>query len=195
MKKILSMLLTLTLLIGLLAGCGGNQNTGNQASNDANTTNQEQQDAADNTTENDAQNSDETGEETRTADPNKTSIVFGITASFVDFTDYIPDMMAEWGYDVEILVLDSPVVANTALVEGSVDANYIQHLPYLLAYNESNGTSLYPCEPYIMSSMDCIASMKYTSLDEVPRTAPPLPWLMTPATSLSTWRIWPPSVG
>lgn len=168
MKKILSMLLTLTLLIGLLAGCGGNQNTGNQASNDANTTNQEQQDAADNTTENDAQNSDETGEETRTADPNKTSIVFGITASFVDFTDYIPDMMAEWGYDVEILVLDSPVVANTALVEGSVDANYIQHLPYLLAYNESNGTSLYPCEPYIMSSMDCIASMKYTSLDEVP---------------------------
>ena len=100
MKKILSMLLTLTLLIGLLAGCGGNQNTGNQASNDANTTNQEQQDAADNTTENDAQNSDETGEETRTADPNKTSIVFGITASFVDFTDYIPDMMAEWGYDV-----------------------------------------------------------------------------------------------
>ena len=48
MKKILSMLLTLTLLIGLLAGCGGNQNTGNQASNDANTTNQEQQDAADN---------------------------------------------------------------------------------------------------------------------------------------------------
>ena len=168
MKKILSMLLTLTLLIGLLAGCGGNQNTGNQASNDANTTNHEQQDAADNTTENDAQNSDETGEETRTADPNKTSIVFGITASFVDFTDYIPDMMAEWGYDVEILVLDSPVVANTALVEGSVDANYIQHLPYLLAYNESNGTSLYPCEPYIMSSMDCIASMKYTSLDEVP---------------------------
>ena len=168
MKKILSMLLTLTLLIGLLAGCGGNQNTGNQASNDANTTNQEQQDAADNTTENDAQNSDETGEETRTADPNKTSIVFGITASFVDFTDYIPDMMAEWGYDVEILVLDSPVVANTSLVEGSVDANYIQHLPYLLAYNESNGTSLYPCEPYIMSSMDCIASMKYTSLDEVP---------------------------
>ena len=168
MKKLLSMLLALTLLAGLLAGCGGNKNTGNPANNDANTTNQEQQDNADNTAENNAQGSEENGEGTRTADPNKTSIVFGITASFVDFTDYIPEMMAEWGYDVEILVLDSPVVANTALVEGSVDANYIQHLPYLLAYNESNGTNLYPCEPYIMSSMDCIVSLKYDSLDEVP---------------------------
>lgn len=168
MKKLLSMLLALTLLAGLLAGCGGNKNTGNPANNDANTTNQEQQDNADNTAENNAQGSEENGEGTQTADPNKTSIVFGITASFVDFTDYIPEMMAEWGYDVEILVLDSPVVANTALVEGSVDANYIQHLPYLLAYNESNGTNLYPCEPYIMSSMDCIVSLKYDSLDEVP---------------------------
>ena len=56
----------------------------------------------------------------------------------MDFTDYIPEMMAEWGYDVEILVLDSPVVANTALVEGSVDANYIQHLPY--AWHNSHQT-------------------------------------------------------
>ena len=173
MKKILSMLLTLTLLIGLLSGCGGNQNTDNQTNDAANTSSQNDQASTDNAGESDAQESDtteetDTNEETRTADPNKTSIVFGITASFVDFTDYIPEMMAEWGYDVEILVLDSPVVANTALVEGSVDANYIQHLPYLLAYNESNGTNLYPCEPYIMSSMDCIASMKYTSLDEVP---------------------------
>lgn len=168
MKKLLSMLLALTLAAGLLAGCGGNQNTGNSVNDDGNTTNQEQQNAADNSAENNAQGSEEGGEETRTADPNKTSIVFGITASFVDFTDYIPEMMAEWGYDVEILVLDSPVVANTALAEGSVDANYIQHLPYLLAYNESNGTNLYPCEPYIMSSMDCIVSLKYDSLDEVP---------------------------
>ena len=73
--------------------------------------------------------------------------------------------MAQWGYNVEIIELDSPVVANTALVEGSVDVNYIQHLPYLLAYNESNGTKLHPCEPYIMSSMDCIASKKYKTLE------------------------------
>ena len=38
MKKLLSMLLALTLIAGLLAGCGGNKNTGNPANNDANTT-------------------------------------------------------------------------------------------------------------------------------------------------------------
>lgn len=168
MKKFFSMLLALVMLVSLMAGCGGNQNAGNQSDNSANSTSQDEQEAANTTADNGAESSDSSSEETRTADPNKTSIVFGITASFVDFTDYIPDMMAEWGYDVEIVVLDSPVVANTALVEGSVDANYIQHLPYLLAYNESNGTNLYPCEPYIMSSMDCIVSQKYASLEEVP---------------------------
>ena len=168
MKKFFSMLLALVMLVSLMAGCGGNQNAGNQSDNSANSTSQDEQEAANTTADNGAESSDSSSEETRTADPNKTSIVFGITASFVDFTDYIPDMMAEWGYDVEIKVLDSPVVADTALAEGSIDANYIQHLPYLLAFNESNGTNLYACEPYIMSSMDCIASLKYASLDEVP---------------------------
>ena len=83
--------------------------------------------------------SEETQKPSKTADPNKKDIKFGITSSFRDFTDYIPEKMAQWGYNVEIIELDSPVVANTALVEGSVDVNYIQHLPYLLAYNESNG--------------------------------------------------------
>ena len=43
----------------------------------------------------------------------------GITLGFTDFTDYIPDMMKEWGYNVEIVTLDDPVVADNALVEGS----------------------------------------------------------------------------
>ena len=48
-------------------------------------------------------------------------------------------MMGKWGYTVEVVSLDSPVAANTALAEGSIDVNYFQHLPYLLAFNESNG--------------------------------------------------------
>lgn len=147
-KRLLSVLLCTTMEIALLAGCGSN---------------------ADETKSEETVESEQTDEaETRTADPDKTSIKFGITASFEHFTDYIPEMMAEWGYDVEIVMLDDPVIANTALVEGSVDANYIQHLPYLEAYNDSNGTDLYACEPYIMSSMDAIVSIKYSSLDEVP---------------------------
>ena len=164
MKKYFSLVLAFVMIASLLAGCGSkntaadDQTTNNQTSND--------QAADDQQTAQDDGQSGDAGQ--RTADPDKQKIVFGITASFVDFTDYIPEMMAQWGYEVELQVLDSPVVANTALAEGSIDVNYIQHLPYLLAYNESNGTNLYPLEPYIMSSMDCIASLKYESLDEVP---------------------------
>lgn len=162
MKKFFSLLLALVMIASLLAGCG-NKNTAadDQTADNQQTTQTETQKPEEDKTE-------EPAEEGRTADPNKQKIKFGITASFEHFTSYIPDMMAQWGYDVELTVLDSPVVANTALAEGSIDVNYIQHLPYLLAFNESNGTDLYPCEPYIMSSMDCIASMKYKSLDEVP---------------------------
>lgn len=144
-KRVLSMLLAGVMTLGMLAGCGGTEKE------------EEVKDVV--------ENNEDGG---KTADPNKTSIKFGITPSFEHFTEYIPDMMAEWGYDVEIVILDDPVIANTALVEGSVDANYIQHLPYLEAYNESNSQNLYACEPYIMSSMDSIVSKKYTSLDEVP---------------------------
>lgn len=178
MKKIFSLLLAAIMLAGLLAGCGDSGKTVNEepAKEEQTTQNDTQNDTQkeEQTAQNDAQKEEQDDaqqpaeNEQRTADPNKQKIKFGITASFVDFTDYIPDMMAQWGYDVELTVLDSPVVADTALAEGSIDVNYIQHLPYLLAFNESNGTNLYPLEPYIMSSMDCIASLKYKTLDEVP---------------------------
>ncbi len=156
MKKIISLLLAFVMIAGMMIGCGSTEQSAPAAT----------EQPAPAATEQPAQ--EEAAPAGRTADPNKQKITFGITASFQDFTDYIPEKMAEWGYEVELVVLDSPVVANTALDEGSVDVNYIQHLPYLLAYNESNGTSLYPCEPYIMSSMDCLVSLNYSSIDEIP---------------------------
>lgn len=148
MKKYLSLVLAFAMIASLLAGCGSkntaaddqttnNQTTNNQTSND--------QAADDQQTAQDDGQSGDAGQ--RTADPDKQKIVFGITASFVDFTDYIPEMMAQWGYEVELQVLDSPVVANTALAEGSIDVNYIQHLPYLLAYNDPMAPICIPWSP------------------------------------------------
>lgn len=165
MKKVFCLLLAVIMTASLLTGCGGSAPAETVAPTEATPVTEAPTEAP--ATKAPAE-VEATISEGRTADPNKQKIVFGITASFEHFTSYIPEMMAEWGYDVELLVLDSPVVANTALSEGSIDINYIQHLPYLLAYNESNGTNLYPLEPYIMSSMDCIASQKYKTLEEVP---------------------------
>ncbi len=167
MKKTLSLLLALMMLVGLLAACSGDTQT--QGGGDADQ-NQAQDDPQ---TNDDPQTGDDTDteEETRQADPNKQKIVYGITATFEDFVSFVPDMMAEWGYEVELKVFDDPVVANTALTEGSIDVNCIQHLPYLKAYNASNGTNLHACEPYLMSSIDAIVSKKYSSLDEVPNGA------------------------
>ena len=143
-KGIITSLLVMTMTGALLAGCGG------KTSNSGKTEEKE------------------STEKTESTEPEKTDIKLGITSGFTDFTDYIPDMMKEWGYNVEIVTLDDPVVADNALVEGSIDASYHQHLPYLEAYNKSNVTNLHACEPYIMSSMDSIVSLKYSSVDEVP---------------------------
>ena len=161
MKKTLSLLLALMMLVGLLAACSGDTQTQDVGDADQNQTQDEPQTG----------NEDEPEGGTHQADPDKQKIVLGTMASFEDFVSFVPDMMAEWGYEVEITSLDDTVLANTALVEGSIDANFYQHVPYLNAYNEANGTDLHACEPYIMTSMDSIVSKKYSSLDEVPNGA------------------------
>ncbi|MEG1965453.1 MAG: MetQ/NlpA family ABC transporter substrate-binding protein [Oscillospiraceae bacterium] len=171
MKKFISFTLALMLTAGLFTGCG---NKTAPVSNSVDESSSEATPVASKTDESSseaASSGTETPEKVRTADPNKKKIVFGISAGFKDFTDFVPEMMKEWGYEVEIKAFDDPVINNTALSEGSIDANYTQHLPYLLAYNQSKGTTLYPCKPYIMSSMDAIVSKKYTTLDEVPNGA------------------------
>lgn len=172
MKKLLCLMLAVMTLVGLLAGCASETQP-----QDSSTETDQTQNEGQNETQNENQGTDDTAqpessdEETRQADPNKQKIILGITSTFEDFTYFLPEMMGEWGYEVEIKMFDDPVVCNTALIEGSIDANCIQHLPYLEAYNASNGTDLYACEPYLISSIDAIVSKKYASLDEVPNGA------------------------
>lgn len=51
------------------------------------------------------------------------------------------DLAAE-GYELEIVIFDDYVLPNTSLQEGSLDANYFQHTPYLESFNASNGTDI-----------------------------------------------------
>ena len=51
-------------------------------------------------------------------------------------------ILAEEGYDLQIVIYDDYILPNTALEDGDLDANYFQHTPYLNSFNESNGTHL-----------------------------------------------------
>lgn len=51
-------------------------------------------------------------------------------------------LLAEQGIALDIVEFDDYVMPNTALAEGSLDANYFQHQPYLTNFNAEQGTDL-----------------------------------------------------
>lgn len=52
------------------------------------------------------------------------------------------EALVEKGYDLEIVTFTDYVQPNMSLEDGSLDANYFQHEPYLLQFNEENSTHL-----------------------------------------------------
>ena len=51
-------------------------------------------------------------------------------------------ILAEKGITLEIVKLEDSVTPNTGVIEGSLDANYFQHVPYLEQFNKENGSDL-----------------------------------------------------
>ena len=59
-----------------------------------------------------------------------------------EILEHAADLLAAEGITLDIVEFDDYVMPNTALQEGSLDANYFQHEPYLLNFNAENGTNL-----------------------------------------------------
>lgn len=51
-------------------------------------------------------------------------------------------ILAEKGIKLEVVELEDSITPNTGVVEGSLDANYFQHVPYLEQFNSENGSDL-----------------------------------------------------
>ncbi len=51
-------------------------------------------------------------------------------------------ILAEEGITLEIVPIEDSVTPNTGVIEGSLDANYFQHVPYLEQFNLENGSDL-----------------------------------------------------
>ena len=59
-----------------------------------------------------------------------------------ELLELVKPSLAAQGIDLDIVIYDDYVLPNTALQDGTLDANYFQHRPYLDSFNESNGTDL-----------------------------------------------------
>ncbi len=143
MKKIFTLLLALTLLTSLVA-C--NNSTGN-TNNDK------------------AETGSETKTETQTDDDNK--IIIGVSpVPHAEITEALKDEFAKEGLDVEIKVFDDYVQPNLALDQGDIDANFFQHIPYLVNFARERGLNLENLGSVHIEPMG-LYSDKIKSLDEL----------------------------
>ncbi|MBR5528763.1 MAG: metal ABC transporter substrate-binding protein, partial [Clostridia bacterium] len=72
----------------------------------------------------------------------KTITVGASSTPHAEILEQVKAPLAEQGYTLDIKVFDDYVLPNTALNDGELDANYFQHTPYLVSFNEKNGTKL-----------------------------------------------------
>ena len=110
-KFIISLILSLSIVGGLLAGCGNNDAAGKKADTDS------------------AQELE----------------VIKVGASITPHAEIlrsVSDELEKQGYKLEVVEYNDYIIPNTALESGELDANYIQHLPYLEDFNKENGTHI-----------------------------------------------------
>ena len=73
------------------------------------------------------------------------SVVLKVGASpapHAEILESVKAALADKGITLEITEFTDYVLPNNAVFDGSLDANYFQHQPYLTTFNESNGTNL-----------------------------------------------------
>lgn len=138
LKKISAFILSLA-LSAVVTGCGTSTATETETSAAdaaADTT------AAESAAADDASAEDTAAAEDGTSDTLEKLVVGATSTPHGEILEAVRDDLAAAGYDLEVVIFDDYVLPNTSLNEGSLDANYFQHTPYLNSFNESNGTDL-----------------------------------------------------
>lgn len=59
-----------------------------------------------------------------------------------DFLKQIEEPLKQAGYKLEVIIFDDYNIPNVQLNDGTLDANYFQHIPYLTNFNKTQGTDL-----------------------------------------------------
>ena len=148
MKKLVSLLLSGALAVGLLAGCGGN--TGSSGTADT-----------------PAANTESPAASTESGSLEGTTLKVGATpAPHAEILEVVKDILAEQGITLDIVQYNDYVQPNNAVEDGSLDANYFQHITYMNDFNDQNGTHLVSAAEVHYEPMSLYAG-KVSSLDEL----------------------------
>ena len=116
MKKFLAFVLALAMVLAL-AACGGNSGAGNNSGNAGNG--------------GDAAGSNDAG-----STGGKTVTVGATPAPHAAILEVAKKLMEADGYTLDIKEFDDYVTPNTSLEDGSLDANYFQHVTYMNDFND-----------------------------------------------------------
>ena len=133
MKKALALILTASLLTGVLTACGSSKAQTDAAETTTEEATAEETAAAEETADTDAQA--ETGDL-------QVITVAATAVPHAEILEAAKPILAEQGYDLQVTVFDDYVQPNEVVEAGDIDCNYFQHIPYLNSYNEERGTHL-----------------------------------------------------
>lgn len=112
------------------AGCSNNESVSSESS------------SASDSSSTASEESEESSEASETSDADKVITVGASSTPHAEILESIQDAVAEKGYTLKIVIYDDYILPNTALDDGTLDANYFQHTPYLDSFNDANGTDL-----------------------------------------------------
>ena len=144
MKKFLALALCAILCLGLLAGCGTESSEPTEAP---------------------AEGSETPAEGTPSGELE--TITVGATAvPHAEILEAVRGELETLGYELKVEIFNDYILPNTSLDDGSLDANYFQHGPYLENFNAERGTDLVNAAAVHYEPMGIYPGSK-TTLDEL----------------------------
>ena len=144
MKKFLALALCAILCLGLLAGCGTESSEPTEAP---------------------AEGSETPAEGTSSGELE--TITVGATAvPHAEILEAVRGELETLGYELKVEIFNDYILPNTSLDDGSLDANYFQHGPYLENFNAERGTDLVNAAAIHYEPMGIYPGSK-TTLDEL----------------------------
>ncbi|EFK98730.1 ABC transporter substrate-binding protein [Streptomyces sp. SPB78] len=115
--------------------------------------------------------SDDDSDKSGSGDSDKALVVAASPTPHADILKYVQDhLAAKDGLKLKVKEVTDYVTPNTATQDGSVDANFFQHKPYLDDFNKKNGTDLVPVTAVHLEPLGAY-SHKVKSLDALKKGA------------------------